>query len=47
MTINKSEGQTYDKIGIDLRHPVFTHGQLYTAFSRVGSAKNVIIIFTN
>ena len=43
-TINKSEGQTYDKIGIDLRFPVFAHGQLYTAFSRVGSSKNVKIL---
>ena len=34
MTINKSQGQTFDVVGVDLRHPVFTHGQLYVALSR-------------
>ncbi|XP_031788343.1 ATP-dependent DNA helicase PIF1-like [Nasonia vitripennis] len=33
MTINKSQGQTFDKIGIDLRRNVFNHGQLYVAMS--------------
>lgn len=28
MTINKSQGQTFDKIGIFLPNPVFTHGQM-------------------
>lgn len=37
MTINKSQGQTFDNIGILLRRPVFTHGQLYVAASRVKS----------
>ncbi|KYN05845.1 ATP-dependent DNA helicase PIF1 [Cyphomyrmex costatus] len=35
ITINKSQGQTYDRVGIDLRKDVFNHGQLYVAFSRV------------
>ena len=34
MTIHKSQGQTFDKVGIYLEHPVFTHGQLYVAMSR-------------
>jgi ATP-dependent exoDNAse (exonuclease V) alpha subunit len=34
MTINKSQGQTFEVVGIDLRHPVFSHGQLYVALSR-------------
>src|SRR6267154_1068508 len=33
LTINKSQGQSVNHIGIDLRKPVFTHGQLYVAFS--------------
>ena len=41
MTINKSQGQTFDKIAIDLRKDVFNYGQLYVAFSRVRSWDSV------
>ncbi len=34
ITINKSQGQTFDHVGIDLQTPVFSHGQLYVALSR-------------
>jgi hypothetical protein len=34
MTINKSQGQTLDRVGIFLPKPVFAHGQKYTALSR-------------
>ena len=36
MTINKSQGQTFDRVGLKLdeKH-VFTHGQFYVAISRV------------
>ena len=34
MTINKSQGQTIDFVGIDLSDSVFSHGQAYVAFSR-------------
>lgn len=34
MTINKSQGQTFDVVGVHLVDPVFTHGQLYVAASR-------------
>lgn len=37
MTINKSQGQTFKKVAILLRQPVFSHGQLYVAASRVRS----------
>jgi hypothetical protein len=41
MTINKSQGQTVEHVGLDLRRPVFTHGQLYVGISRVTSIWNI------
>lgn len=43
VTINKLQGQTFDRVGIYLPTPVFTHGQLYVAFSRVRNAASVKI----
>ncbi|MFA7283790.1 MAG: AAA family ATPase [Candidatus Omnitrophota bacterium] len=34
ITIHKSQGQTFDKVIIELGHGAFTHGQLYVALSR-------------
>ena len=33
ITINKAQGQSVRRVGIDLRVPVFSHGQLYVALS--------------
>lgn len=47
ITINKSQGQTFEKIGINLKSPVFTHGQLYTALSRCTTRENIKIFVEN
>jgi len=44
LTINKAQGQSVRYVGIDLRKPVFTHGQLYVALSRATSHKHVKIV---
>ncbi len=44
LTINKSQGQSLDEVGVDLRRPVFTHGQLYVALSRATSVQGVKIL---
>ena len=44
MTIHKSQGQSFDKIGIYLPKDLFTHGQLYVALSRVGKAGGVYML---
>ena len=34
ITIHKSQGQTFEYVGIDLTADVFNHSQLYVSFSR-------------
>ena len=46
MTINKSQGQSVQHVGLDLRSPVFTHGQFYVGVSRVTSWKNIKVIWS-
>jgi hypothetical protein len=47
MTINKSQGQSVRHVGLDLRTPVFTHGQFYVAISRVTSVHNIKAIWAS
>jgi hypothetical protein len=47
MTINKSQGQTFQEIAIYLPAPVFAYGQLYVALSRVGDPRKISILITH
>ena len=44
MTVNKSQGQTFKAVGIDLTDESFTHGMLYVALSRVGSPDSLTLL---
>ena len=43
LTINRSQGQSVSKCGILLPKNVWTHGQIYVAFSRCGNPKNIYV----
>ena len=42
MTVNKSQGQTFKAIGLDLSTASFSHGMFYVAASRVGNKKSYL-----
>src|SRR5437588_904756 len=44
MTVNKSQGQSLEKVGVDLRSDAFTQGQLYVALSRVTSLDGLTLL---
>ncbi|EYC20655.1 hypothetical protein Y032_0021g345 [Ancylostoma ceylanicum] len=41
MTVNKSQGQTFEKVVVILRTPSLAHGSTYVALSRVRTRKNI------
>lgn len=47
MTINRSQGQTFSRVGLYLEEPVFSHGQLYVAFSRCKNEENLKVYVKN
>jgi ATP-dependent DNA helicase PIF1 len=44
VTIHKSQGQTYDRCIVDLKHGAFAHGQAYVALSRCKSLDGLILL---
>ena len=47
MTFNKSQGQTLNRVSIDLRSHAFTHGQLYVALGRATKREDVLCLVTD
>ena len=47
MSANKAQGQTLQFVGIYLPDHVFTHGQLYVAFSRVMDPSALAVCLNN
>ena len=45
ITIDKSQGQSVRNVGIDLRTPVFSHGQLYVALSYCTHHRRIKVLF--
>lgn len=45
-TFNSCQGLTLDHVGVDLTKDVFSHGQLYTALSRVRSRDDILLRVT-
>jgi hypothetical protein len=47
MSVNKSQGQSLNTVGIDFRTPPFTHGQTYVALSRAVDLKGISVLLPN
>ena len=47
MTVHKSQGQTFNTVGVDLSEMCFSHGQMYVACSRTGSPENLYMLTRN
>lgn len=47
ITVNKSQRQSFNVVGVNLQQDVFSHGQLYVALSRITNPKNLHICTKN
>ncbi len=45
MTIKKSQGQSVTYVRLELHTPVFSHEQLYVAFSHCTSGQQIQVLF--
>lgn len=43
ITINKSQGQSFDEVGIYFNKALFSHGQLYVALSRAKNKQKIFV----
>ena len=43
VTIHKSQGQTFDRVVIDLGYGTFAHGQVYVALSRCRTLEGIVL----
>ena len=43
VTKNRSQGQSFGKVGLYLKYDVFSHGQLYVGMSHVTDPSNLMI----
>lgn len=43
LTINRSQGQTIERVGVDLTRPCFMHGHLNVALSRIRDSNNIAV----
>ena len=44
LTINRSQGQSFDRVGRLLHDPVFAHAQFYVALSRATARNGILVI---
>ena len=44
MRVNKSQGQSFKNVGLDLRSRVCSHGQLYVGLSRCTSGNRLKVL---
>ena len=47
MTINKSQGQILNKVGLYVPKHMFSHGKLHVALSRVSSPSGLKVLLCN
>ena len=47
MTINKSQGQTLQEVGVYIQKPCVSHGQLYIGLSRASKSSKTWLLDEN